>query len=61
MASHGAALSNGHRERTQGPRAAEVVGLGLDRLQYQMIFTATDTVAADQLQIARRFVDTNRT
>jgi len=31
--------------------------LNLDRLRYQMILTATDTVSADQMQEARKFAE----
>jgi hypothetical protein len=31
--------------------------LNPDRLRYQMIFTATDTVTADQMQEAMRFAE----
>lgn len=54
------------RERThpldgeQGRKALAIrkwEALNPDRLQYQMIFTATDTVTADQLRAAKAFVE----
>jgi hypothetical protein len=35
--------------------------LNPDRLKYQMIFTATDTVSAGQVQEARRFIEETAT
>ena len=35
--------------------------LNLDRLRYQMLFTATDTVSADQMQEAPRFIEETAT
>ena len=35
--------------------------LNPDRLKYQMIFTATDTVSAGQMQEARRFIEETAT
>jgi hypothetical protein len=35
--------------------------LNPDRLKYQMIFTASDTVSADQLQAAKTFVEGTET
>ncbi|MEP7359452.1 MAG: hypothetical protein ABI847_19530, partial [Anaerolineales bacterium] len=43
----------------QGAKAMAVkrwVGLNPDRLRYEMIFTDTDTIPADRLDAARRFV-----
>jgi len=31
--------------------------LNPDRLKYQMIFTATDTVPADEMRVVRQFVE----
>jgi hypothetical protein len=35
--------------------------LNPDRLRYQMIFTDTNTVTADQMQEARRFIEETAT
>ena len=35
--------------------------LNPDRLRYQMLFTATDTVSADQMQEAPRFIEETAT